>query len=76
VNEIFTVDTLSLKQYIGPSSSGTPSSQEDDANAVQHLWPLVSHVYGGIHFQFDSDASQLACPKVADYVHANYMMER
>ena len=35
-----------------------------------------SRIYGGIHFQFDSDASQSACPRVADYVYANYMIER
>jgi hypothetical protein len=35
-----------------------------------------SRIYGGIHFQFDSDASESACPKVADYVFANYMLER
>ena len=35
-----------------------------------------SRVYGGIHFQFDSDAAQSVCPKVADYVFANYMIER
>jgi hypothetical protein len=35
-----------------------------------------SRIFGGIHFQFDSDASQSACPKVADYVHANYMIEQ
>jgi hypothetical protein len=35
-----------------------------------------SRIYGGIHYQFDSDASQAACPKVADYVFANYMLPR
>ena len=35
-----------------------------------------SRIYGGIHFQFDSDASQAACPKVAEYAFANYMIER
>jgi hypothetical protein len=35
-----------------------------------------SRIYGGIHFQFDSDASQSACPRVAEYVHAHYMLER
>jgi Domain of unknown function (DUF6851) len=35
-----------------------------------------SRIFGGIHYQFDSDASQSACPKVADYVHAHYMLER
>lgn len=36
----------------------------------------LSRIYGGIHFQFDSDASQSACPRVADYIYANYMIER
>jgi hypothetical protein len=35
-----------------------------------------SRIYGGIHFQFDSDASESACAKVADYTFANYMLER
>jgi hypothetical protein len=35
-----------------------------------------SRIFGGIHFQFDSDASQSACPTVAEYVHAHYMLER
>jgi hypothetical protein len=35
-----------------------------------------SRIFGGIHYQFDSDASQSACPKVAEYVHAHYMLER
>jgi hypothetical protein len=35
-----------------------------------------SRIYGGIHFQFDSDASQSACPRVADYIYAKYMIER
>jgi hypothetical protein len=34
-----------------------------------------SRIFGGIHYQFDSDASQSACPKVAEYIHANYMTE-
>jgi hypothetical protein len=35
-----------------------------------------SRIFGGIHYQFDSDASQTACPKAAEYVHAHYMLER
>lgn len=35
-----------------------------------------SRVHGGIHFQFDSDASSSACMQVADYVYANYMRPR
>jgi hypothetical protein len=35
-----------------------------------------SRICGGIHYQFDSDASQSACANVADYIFANYMLER
>jgi hypothetical protein len=32
-----------------------------------------SREYGGIHFHFDTTASQEACPKVGAYIFANYM---
>jgi hypothetical protein len=32
----------------------------------------VSREYGGIHYRFDTTASQEACPKVAAYIFANY----
>lgn len=32
-----------------------------------------SRVYGGIHFRFDNEASQMVCSEVAEYVHANVM---
>ncbi len=32
-----------------------------------------SRVYGGIHYRFENDASQITCPKVAGWVFANYM---
>ena len=35
-----------------------------------------SRVYGGIHFSFESDASQQACPKVARYVFENFMQAK
>jgi hypothetical protein len=35
-----------------------------------------SRIHGGIHFQFDSDASELVCPKIAEYTHANFMLPR
>jgi hypothetical protein len=35
-----------------------------------------SRIYGGIHYQFDSDASRSACPKVAEWAFANYMVPR
>jgi hypothetical protein len=37
---------------------------EDQAN---------SRIYGGIHFRYESVASQQACPKVAEYVNARFM---
>lgn len=45
------------------------------------FWQLAetearSRIHGGIHFQFDSEASQVACPKVAEYVFANFMRPR
>jgi hypothetical protein len=45
------------------------------------FWQLAlaqgaSREYGGIHFHFDTTASQEVCPKVAGYVFANYMRPR
>ena len=45
------------------------------------FWQLAEHQgasreYGGIHFRFDTTASQEACPKVANYVYANFMRPR
>jgi hypothetical protein len=42
------------------------------------LWALAvdegnSRVWGGIHFRFELDASQVSCTQVADYVVDNYM---
>jgi hypothetical protein len=37
---------------------------EDEAN---------SRIWGGIHFRFDIDASQVSCTQVADYIFDNYM---
>jgi hypothetical protein len=32
-----------------------------------------SRIYGGIHFRFDNDASQVVCSEVAEYVHDTKM---
>ena len=32
-----------------------------------------SRIYGGIHFRYESEASQDACPKIAEYVFANFL---
>lgn len=42
------------------------------------FWQLAEHQaasreYGGIHYHFDTTASQEVCPKVAGYVYANFM---
>jgi hypothetical protein len=42
------------------------------------LWKLGddeanSRIWGGIHFRFDIDSSQVVCPQVADYIYDNYM---
>jgi hypothetical protein len=35
-----------------------------------------SRIYGGIHFRFENNASLQACPKVVDFIVANYMLPR
>ena len=45
------------------------------------FWALAvdeadSRVYGGIHYRFDNDASQLVCPKVSHFVFDNYMQPK
>ncbi len=42
------------------------------------FWQMAEHQgasreYGGIHYHFDTTASQEVCPKVAGYVYANFM---
>ena len=42
------------------------------------FWQLAdqearSRIHGGIHFQFESEASQFACVKVAEFAHARFM---
>jgi PAP2 superfamily len=36
----------------------------------------MSRIYGGIHYEFDVTAGEVAGTKVADYVYANYMTPR
>jgi hypothetical protein len=33
-----------------------------------------SRIHGGIHYQFDSDASQFACVKVSEYAYSHFML--
>lgn len=57
-----------------PRTAGLPSVTRDYTS----FWRLAddearSRLHGGIHFQFESDASQVACAAVAEFTHANYM---
>ncbi len=50
----------------------------DVVRPFQGFWQLAEHQgvsreYGGIHYHFDTTASFEVCPKVAGYIHANYM---
>jgi hypothetical protein len=56
---------------------GLPSVTRDFTG----FWQLAnqqarSRIHGGIHFQFDSDASQAACVKVPEFTNANFMLRR
>jgi hypothetical protein len=60
-----------------PRTMGLPSVTRDFTG----FWQLAnqqarSRVHGGIHFQFDSDASQAACVKVPEFTNANFMLCR
>ncbi|HEU5135326.1 MAG TPA: vanadium-dependent haloperoxidase [Steroidobacteraceae bacterium] len=50
----------------------------DVARPFQGFWQIAEHQassreYGGIHYHFDSTASQEVCPRVAGYIFGNYM---
>jgi hypothetical protein len=50
----------------------------DVARPFTGFWQLAEHQgasreYGGIHYHFDTTASQEVCPKVAGYIFGNYM---
>ena len=60
-----------------PRTAGLPS----ETRQFTGFWQLAeqqarSRIFGGIHFQFDSDASQAACAKVSEFVAAHYMLPR
>ena len=64
------------------------SAQWSSVDGINHVvrgfagfWQLSDHQalsreYGGIHFHFDTTASQEVCPKVAGFVFANFMRPR
>jgi PAP2 superfamily len=59
-----------------PSSDAThPADYVRDYTGFWHLAneAALSRLWGGIHFRFDHEASQTACPKVGQFVFDNYM---
>lgn len=60
-----------------PRTMGLPSVTRDFASFSQLAEQQArSRIHGGIHFQFDSDASQAACVKVPEFTAANFMVRR
>ena len=60
-----------------PRTMGLPS----ETRHFTGFWQLAdqqarSRIHGGIHYQFDSDASQAVCVKVAEFTEAHYMVRR
>lgn len=60
-----------------PRTGGLPNETRDFSG----FWQLAdqqarSRIHGGIHFQFESEASQAACVKVAEFAHARFMKPR
>jgi hypothetical protein len=56
---------------------GTPAYTREWTSLSQLADTVAkSRVWGGIHYQFDTDASQVSCKNVADYVFANFMRPR
>jgi hypothetical protein len=56
----------------------TPANTVAWAEPYTSLWQLGddeanSRIWGGIHYRFDIDASQVSCTQVADYLYENYM---
>jgi len=74
----------SLALYFGTNDIRVSAqwASTDGVNYVVRSFPgfrqlaehqAASREYGGIHYHFDTTASQEVCPKVAGYVFANYM---
>jgi hypothetical protein len=56
---------------------GIPDITREFASLSQFADTVAkSRIWGGIHYQFDTDASQVSCAKVAEYVFANFMRPR
>jgi len=68
-------DVAFTATWIG--SPGQPNVSRKYASFMQLAHDQAnSRIYGGIHFRYESVVSQEACPKVAEYVFANFMEPR
>jgi len=73
-----------LANVLGSDSQTFTAKWYTASDVVVHAQPYVSlfqlgndeansRIWGGIHYRFDIDASQVSCPQVADYIFDNYM---
>lgn len=73
-----------LANLLGSDAQTFTATWYTAANAPVHsepytsLWQLGddeanSRIWGGIHFRFDIDESQVSCTQVADYLYDNFM---
>lgn len=57
-----------------PRTGGLPTEQREFGGFRQLADQQArSRIHGGIHFQFESEASQASCGRVAEFVHARFM---
>lgn len=61
--------------WFAADNSVVHSEQYNSFFALAHNQGL-SRIWGGIHFRFEIDESEIACTQVADYIFDNYMRPR
>ena len=66
--------TTCRSRFSGRASRRMPTSHvRSRASGSSPNTRASSREYGGIHYHFDTTASQEVCPKVAGYIFGNYM---
>ena len=56
-----------------PRTMGLPSVTRDFDSSWDRRSARAIRIHRGIHFQFESDASQATCVKVPEFTDASYM---
>src|SRR4029453_8014588 len=74
-----TNDVPTTVVWKGNANSTPPNT--DTVKEFAGFWQIAvdeadSRVFGGIHYRFDNDASQIVCPKVAHFAFDNYMQPK